>query len=165
MDLDRRLALGGIFALGTVGIGAYWAGYGRDTPGNSQYFSQGGVALRGADPVGYFKLGQSVMGTSHFSLTWAGVEWQFATSAHRDAFEADPMAYAPQYGGYCAWAVAEKGLLYSTQPKNWSVVQGKLYLNYDDGVQETWNSDRAGFIERGDERWPDVKRLLKLTAV
>ena len=105
------------------------------------------------------------MGTPHFSLMWSGVEWHFATSSNRDAFEADPLAYAPQYGGYCAWAVAEKGVLYSTQPKNWTVVQGKLYLNYDDGVQETWITDRAGFIERGDKRWPEVKMQLKSTAV
>ena len=160
MDIGRRAAIFGIAAISVGGIGAYWAGFGRDMPGNSQYFSVDGVALRGADPVAYFAQGKPMIGNSGISLDWGGTVWHFTSDENRQLFEANPQAYAPQFGGYCAWAVAEKGLLYSTQPTNWTIVEGKLYLNYDDGVQETWNTERADFIARGDERWPEVKTQL-----
>ena len=79
-----------------------------------------------------------------------------ASAGNRDRFAADPLAYAPQYGGFCAWAVAAKGELFSTQPRNWAVVDGRLFLNFNDAVQETWDTDRAGFIAEGDRRWPDI---------
>lgn len=160
MELSRRATMIGIATLAVGGGAAYWAGFGRDMPGNGQFFATDNVALRGADPVAYFTLQEARIGLPEHALTWQGAEWRFVSAEHRAAFESAPWQYAPQYGGYCAWAVAEKGQLYSTQPKNWSVVNGKLYLNYDDGVEQTWNTDRAGFIARGDERWPEVKKQL-----
>lgn len=157
MLIRRNILLTGV-ALVVAGVGGMYLT--RDEPGTHEYFATEGIALRGADPVAYFTQGEPVIGSAEFSYDWSGVTWHFASASHRDRFAADPLAYAPQYGGYCAWAVAEKQQLYSTQPENWTVVDGKLYLNYSDGVEETWNTDRAGFITRGDAAWPEVRKLL-----
>ena len=68
-------------------------------------------------------------------------------------FAQNPEKYAPQFGGFCAWAVAVKAKLYSTQASNWKIVDEKLYLNYNDAIQEKWELDAPGHIALGDERW------------
>ena len=154
---NRRLFLYG--GAGLVAAGAGWT-FLRDDAGKAAYFATDGVALRGADPVAYFTEGKAVIGSADVAYDWAGVTWHFASVAHREAFKADPEAYAPQYGGYCAWAVAAKEQLFSTQPKNWSIRDGKLYLNFNDSVQKTWEEDPEGFIRQGDQVWPKVKQQL-----
>ena len=83
------------------------------------------------------------------ALEWNGATWHFASADNRAAFADDPGAYAPQYGGFCAWAVAEKGKLYSTQPDNWAIIDGKLYLNYNDDIQERWQAGHPRLHRRG----------------
>lgn len=122
----------------------------------ARVFTDGGLAIRGTDPVAYFTEGAPVPGDPGVTHDWAGATWAFATTENRDRFAADPVAYAPQYGGFCAWAVAAKGQLFSTQPRNWAVEDGRLFLNYDDAVQATWNADRAKFIAQADARWPEI---------
>ena len=100
--------------------------------------------------------GEPVEGSPEHSLQWGGVTWHFASDANRDAFAADPEAYAPRYGGFCAWAVAAKGELYSTQPENWSIRNGRLYLNFNDDIQARWEKDPQGFIAEADRRWPEL---------
>lgn len=95
-------------------------------------FTEGGYAIRGYDPVAYLAEGRPAEGDDAHVAEWNGTVWRFASAANRDAFVADPQAYAPQYGGFCAWAVAAKGELYSTRPENWSIVNGRLYLNFND---------------------------------
>ncbi|MFC6585317.1 YHS domain-containing (seleno)protein [Sulfitobacter aestuariivivens] len=118
------------------------------------------MALRGADVVAYFTDGAAVIGMPEYAHRWSGVTWHFATAENRDAFAADPIAYAPQYGGYCAWAVAAKKEIFSTRPENWSVRDGKLYLNFNDQVQQTWEEDPEGYIATGDAVWPEVRAKL-----
>ena len=84
-----------------------------------------------------------------------GAAWRFANAANRDAFAADPEAYAPQFGGYCAWAVSE-GYTASTVPEAWRIVDGKLYLNYSRRIQSRWERDIPGNIARGTANWPDL---------
>lgn len=117
-------------------------------------FTRDGLAIGGTDPVAYFTHARPIAGDPAMAHDWNGATWRFVDAVHREAFAAAPQDYAPQYGGFCAWAVAAKGELYSTQPENWSVVDGRLYLNFDDTVQQTWNGDRAGFIRQADLRWP-----------
>lgn len=139
------------------GIASYtFFAQGHATAPGQAYYAEDGVAIRGTDPVAYFVDGAPIAGDSAYALKWNGATWHFASAENRDLFEADPEAYAPQYGGYCAWAVAEKGQLFSTQPENWAIVDGKLYLNYNDSIQDKWDADRAGFIEMGDQSWPKI---------
>lgn len=114
-----------------------------------------GVAVGGYDPVAYFTKGQATRGSAEFSLQHGGPTWRFATAENRDAFKADPVKYAPQFGGYCAWAVAE-GYTAKGDPNAWSIVDGKLYLNYDKAVQRTWEKAARANIGRGNANWPKM---------
>ena len=156
--ITRRSLLFTTGALGAISVAGSAAAFdwlNRAQSGGG-YFQEDGVALRGADVVAYFTEGRPVIGSAEHSFDWGGTTWHFASAANRDAFAADPGAYAPQYGGFCAWGLAAKGKLYSTQPENWAIVDGKLYLNFNDGVQARWNKDRAGFISKADAQWPAV---------
>lgn len=114
-----------------------------------------GVAIDGTDPVAYFTEGRPVEGSSKFTHEWNGAKWRFASADNRDAFIAEPERYAPQYGGYCAWAVA-KGYTASTDPEAWRIVDGKLYLNYNTQIQARWEGDVPGNIASADANWPKV---------
>lgn len=113
------------------------------------------VAAGGYDVVAYFTEGRPVKGEKAFSTVWNGATWQFASAANLSKFKAKPAAYAPQYGGYCAWAVAN-GYTASGNPNNWKIVGGKLYLNYNDDIQAKWSKDIPGLIRKGDGNWPSV---------
>lgn len=121
-----------------------------------QVFTSWGVAIRGTDPVAYFTEGRPVEGSSEFSAEWNGATWYFASAANRDTFLATPEAYAPQYGGFCAWAVAQ-GSTASTVPEAWQIVDGKLYLNYSLDVQKQWEGDIPGNIAKADRNWPGLQ--------
>lgn len=114
-----------------------------------------GIAIDGYDPVAYFEDGEPRKGSPKFEHDWNGATWRFGSQAHRDAFAADPEAYAPQFGGYCAWAVSE-GYTAGIDPEAWSIVDGKLYLNYSKKIQRQWEADRDARIERGHANWPEI---------
>lgn len=156
MTMTRRnMLLCGGAGIAVLGGAALLTGHPPELP-PARVFAVDGLAIRGTDPVAYFTESGPVIGDTNIWHDWAGARWTFADMQHRDMFAADPTAYAPQYGGFCAWAVAEKGQLFSTQPRNWAIVDGRLYLNFNDSVQETWNTDPEGFIARGDQRWPEI---------
>ena len=113
------------------------------------------IAVQGYDPVAYFTDAKPVKGTKEFATTWNGAEFRFASAANRDAFKANPEKYAPQYGGYCAWAVSQ-GYTAKGDAKHWKIVDGKLYLNYNTSVQKKWEGDFPGFISSANTNWPDV---------
>jgi YHS domain-containing protein len=114
-----------------------------------------GVALDGYDAVAYFIAGKPTKGSAKFSHEWNGAKWYFASAENRDAFKMKPEAYAPQYGGYCAWAVS-RNYTADTDPEAWKIVEGRLYLNYNRDVQKTWEQDAAGNIGKADRNWPGV---------
>ena len=113
------------------------------------------LAVSGYDPVAYFVEGRPVEGRRAFEFEWNGATWRFADANNLAAFAADPEKFAPQYGGYCAWAVSQ-GYTASTDPEAWRIVDGKLYLNYSKSVQSTWVQDIPGNIEKADRNWPGV---------
>lgn len=113
------------------------------------------LAVSGHDPVAYFREGRPVKGSKAFEQQWNGATWRFASEENLKAFRADPVAYAPQYGGYCAWAVSQ-GYTASADPEAWRIVDGRLYLNYSKSVQRTWEQDIPGNIASADANWPEV---------
>jgi YHS domain-containing protein len=113
------------------------------------------LALRGYDAVAYFTDGRALRGSADFETTWNGVRWRFASAAHRDAFVAAPENYAPQFGGYCAWAVAHNYTA-DGDPEAWKIVEGKLYVNYSKRVQRKWEADINSYIRQGQANWPAV---------
>ncbi|MEO6167576.1 MAG: YHS domain-containing (seleno)protein [Chitinophagales bacterium] len=122
----------------------------------AEIFSEKGKAINGYDPVAYFKESKPVPGNKDFIYSWKEANWYFANSENLAAFKAAPEKYAPQYGGYCAYGVA-KGAKANTVPEAWTVVNGKLYLNYNKSVSNTWNKDQKAYIEKADANWPDIK--------
>jgi len=101
-----------------------------------------GKGAAGYDTVAYFTMGKPVKGSPDFATEWKGATWQFSSAENLEKFKANPAAFAPQYGGYCAYGVA-KGSLVKGEPEQWKIVDGKLYLNYSAGVQKTWAKDAA----------------------
>ena len=115
-----------------------------------------GLALKGYDPVAYFTEKKPVSGRAEFTAQHEGATYRFASAANRDAFAAAPQKYAPQYGGYCAFGMAG-GYKAPIEPDAWTVVDGKLYLNYNQSVRSKWSSDIPGFLRKGDANWPTVR--------
>jgi YHS domain-containing protein len=118
-----------------------------------------GTAIEGYEPVAYFEEGKPVEGDSDHTHEWMGATWYLASAANRDLFAADPEKYAPQYGGYCAWAVAN-GYTAKIDPQAWAVVDDKLYLNYSLDVQKQWQQDVPGNITKADGNWPGIRTEL-----
>ena len=117
------------------------------------------AAIHGYDPVAYFSEGRPVEGSADFTFDWMDANWRFASAANRDAFAAEPEKYAPQYGGYCAWAVSQ-GYTARIDPDAWRIVEGKLYLNYSRSVQRRWERDIPGHIAKAESNWPGIRDKL-----
>lgn len=115
-----------------------------------------GVAIKGYDPVAYFTEKNPVKGDSEFDYEWSGAKWRFASEKHLELFKTDPEKYAPRYGGYCAYGVANNYLV-KIEPEAWTVYEGRLYLNYSLKVREQWKEDIPGNIRKADTNWPNLK--------
>ena len=118
-------------------------------------FSTEDGAIRGYDPVAYFTEGKPVKGDPGISTAWNDATWYFASAENLATFIADPDKYAPAYGGYCAYAVAN-GYTATTEPDAWSVVDGRLFLNYSKRVKQRWAKDINGYVTKADANWPGV---------
>ena len=125
------------------------------TASTPSIYAENGIAVDGTDVVAYFTEGQPVAADAAITHDWMGATWRFSSEANRDAFAAAPEKYAPQYGGYCAYAVSE-GYTASTVPEAWRIVDGKLYLNFSRRIQRRWERDIPGRIASGDKNWPSV---------
>lgn len=123
---------------------------------NTGYF--GNVAIKGYDPVAYFTESQAMKGSSEYSHEWLGATWQFTGPEHRDLFAANPMSYAPQYGGYCAGGLAYGDRTTNIEPEAWRIIDGKLYLNYDQGTAA--ELEQPGQLEKLEANWPQVRAQL-----
>ncbi len=126
------------------------------TAQTEEVFAPGGKAINGYDVVAFFKQSKPVVGMDSLSYTYMDVKWLFATREDLDAFKADPGHFAPQYGGYCAYGAAQ-GHKAPTKPETWSVVNDKLYFNYNGKVKESWTKDQQALIEKADKNWPELK--------
>lgn len=114
-----------------------------------------GLALRGVDPVSYFKAGEPQDGRTDITSVYNGAVYRFASKDNKATFDADPAKYAPQYGGYCAYGLS-LGLKFDGDPRLWKIVDGKLYLNLNEQVVKLWNEDVPGKIVDADNHWTNV---------
>jgi len=113
------------------------------------------AAVGGYDTVAYFAQGKAVEGKSEFHTEWKGADWYFVSQENLDKFKADPEAYAPQYGGYCAYGVSQ-GAAVEGDPTLWKIVDGKLYLNINKQVVGIWTKNIPGYIDQANANWPKV---------
>jgi hypothetical protein len=150
MTTRRQFLTAGVAALPLLALAGQAA-----RAGEPPVFAEGGAAINGYDPVAYFTEGRPVPGAEAIALDWNGASWRFASAANRDAFAADPERFAPQYGGYCAYAVAN-GYTARTDPDAFTVHDGKLYLNFNRRIRSRWERDIPGNVSRADANWPEV---------
>ena len=116
-----------------------------NTTNNPVFYQRNGVAIKGTDTVAYFTEGKAVKGDKKYSYKWGNTTWWFKNQQNRDLFAQNPEKYAPQFGGFCAWAVSQNYTA-AIDPEAWSIVDGKLYLNYSKSVRRTWSQDTRGNI-------------------
>lgn len=119
---------------------------------NSLFGGRTDTAINGFDTVAYFTVGKPVRGQDGFVTEWMGAKWKFSSQANLDLFKASPEKYAPQYGGYCAYGVAQ-GNLVKVDPDQFTIREGKLYLNFDADIQARWLKDPAGFNKLADSKF------------
>lgn len=153
--LTRRAAL----ALAPAGL-AFGLAPRLARAASPETFNTASIAINGTDPVAYFTNsafgeGDYAYGLEEHARQWKGATWLFASAENLAAFEAAPEAYAPQYGGYCAYAMAE-GAVATTVPSAWTIHEGKLYLNFSDAVRDYWRKDIPGNVAAADSHWPEA---------
>ena len=119
---------------------------------NSAFGGKTDTAINGYDSVAYFTVGKPVKGQDSLTTVWMGAKWKFSSQANLDLFKSNPEKYSPQYGGYCAYGVTQ-GNLVKVEPEQFTVRDGKLYLNYDADVQAKWLKDPAGYIKDADAKF------------
>jgi YHS domain-containing protein len=137
------------------GVG-YYSTKQRSRSGNLSINSSLGIVIGGYDAVAYFTIARATKGVKQFSYSWLGSEWYFVNSEHREMFITNPNKYTPQYGGYCANAMA-KGSVVTIDPESWQIVNDKLYLLYSSRAKSGWSMDRGGNIAKADARWGKIK--------
>ncbi|MDM7859206.1 YHS domain-containing (seleno)protein [Alteromonas sp. ASW11-36] len=115
-------------------------------------------AIYGYDTVAYFTMGEPVKGSDKYMTTWRGAEWYFSSQEHLDMFTHEPEKFAPQYGGYCAYAMSD-GRLVGIDEEAFTILDGKLYLNYSKSVMREWRANTGQFIEEANAWYPKLVDL------
>lgn len=114
------------------------------------------VAIKGFDTVAYFVANGAAKGNPQFEFVWNGAKWLFANRENLEKFKLNPEQYAPQFGGYCSWAVSH-GYTADGDPNAWKIVEGKLYLNYNPDVKKKWEAEQELLIKTGEKNWQEFK--------
>jgi YHS domain-containing protein len=123
---------------------------------NAEIFSNKKGAINGYDVVAYFKESKPVKGDTQFNYQWKDTNWYFSSKENLETFRANPEQYVPQYGGFCAYGTSE-GHKAPTEPDAWTIVDGKLYLNYNKDVKVLWNKNQSELIKKADANWGELK--------
>ncbi len=118
--------------------------------------SSTGLAMQGYDPVAYFTLGEATKGSYKISALHNDAQYWFSSEEHKAAFQADPDAFLPEYGGYCAFGAA-MGFKFDGDPHHWKIVDGELFLNLSQDIQDRWTKDIPGFIQQADANWTEIE--------
>ena len=120
---------------------------------NTTFF--GNLAIEGYDPVAYFTESRPVEGSKQYQLEWMGANWRFSSAENLELFKTNPKKYAPQYGGYCAYAISQNTDA-GIEPEQFTVHEGKLYLNYNRSINKKWLKDKEAYIIDADKYWPQL---------
>ena len=143
--VQRFLIATMVFATGLASVQVFALDVTHSTPG-----------VGGYDPVAYFTDGKAMRGSGFHVAVHEGVTYAFASKEHKNAFENNPTKFLPVYGGYCAYGVAV-GKKFVADPEVWKIVDGKLYLNLDKGIQGKWEKDIPGYIRKADGNWKEIR--------
>ena len=114
-----------------------------------------GLALHGYDPVAFFTESKPVQGSSSFAAVHNGATYRFSSQANLDVFKANPSQYEPGFGGFCAYGIS-LGAKFDGDPRFWSIVDNKLYVNLDQGIADAFNKDVPGALAKANANWPTL---------
>ncbi|OIQ41177.1 MAG: hypothetical protein BM560_11085 [Roseobacter sp. MedPE-SWde] len=117
--------------------------------------SSTGLAMQGYDPVAYFTDGAPAKGSYKITTVFNDATYRFASEEHKAQFEANPEAYLPAYGGYCAFGTA-MGFKFDGDPTYWKIVDNTLYLNLSKDIQERWEGNIPGFVQDANGHWENI---------
>jgi uncharacterized RDD family membrane protein YckC len=121
------------------------------------FATRAGVAVGGYDVVAFFQHGVAQPGHQRNAVMWKGANWHFASAASRARFESNPRAFAPAFGGYCAYAMS-RGVLVPGDPQLWVIVDGRLFLLNNPEAQQKWRARKEELIARAKQNWPAILR-------
>ncbi len=129
------------------------------------YTDANGIAIKGYDVVAYFTQNQAVRGSQKYEAAYKGIKFWFASAAHRAEFLNNPEKYLPQYGGWCAFAMAMKKAKVPSDPRTFKLYNGKLYLFFNDYYQGEpfntiipWNANEPTIKKKADENWKTLNQ-------
>ncbi|MGL5115963.1 MAG: YHS domain-containing (seleno)protein [Beijerinckiaceae bacterium] len=156
-DLSRRVALTALaFGLGLASLAT--PALAQSRTGGAPHSMYAGIGLKGYDPVAYFTGGKAQQGLETITATNAGLTWRFATVENQKAFQNEPGKYLPQYGGFCAWGVAN-GKLFDIDPVNgWTVTDGKLFVVFNGDILKLFKADQTALVAKAEQNWPQLNR-------
>ena len=153
MNYLGRLALGTLLALGVAQTAMAVDEMKLSTGGT---MAGKPLAVHGYDPVAYFTDGKPVMGDAKHTAVHNGAAYYFASDDHKKTFEANPVRYAPVFGGFCAYGVA-LGKKFDGSPQYWTVKNDKLYLNLNADISSKFAEDVDGNIKKADKNWMTIE--------
>lgn len=145
--LNRLVAAGAVLILM---MGAAIAGHGTEPV--TMNVDAKNVAINGYDTVAYFTKSEATSGSQEHTFVWREAEWQFASAQHRALFISNPEKYAPQYGAFCALGVS-LNMAVTVDPEAWTIVEDKLYINYNMEYRDKWREDTATNISKANTAW------------
>ena len=157
MRLTRRAAIAAV-AIGLAVSSLTTDASAQSRTGGSPNSMYAGIGLKGYDPVAYFTDGRAVPGLETVTASSSDLTWRFASAEHRTAFQKEPGKYIPQYGGFCAWGVAQ-GKLFDVDPVNgWTIANDKLYVNFNGDILKLFKNDQAALIGKAEQNWPKLNQ-------
>jgi YHS domain-containing protein len=117
------------------------------------------LAIKGYDPVAYFKINKPVRGREELAVYHLGVTYYFSSAENKEEFKNNPSKYEPEYGGWCAYAMGAKDDKVSIDPETFKIINNKLYLFYNRNFNNTlksWNKDEANLKGKADNNWKNI---------
>ena len=126
----------------------------------SEQAKQSKLAIKGFDPVAYFESGKAIEGKKEITATFNNVVYYFSSESNKALFLKNPSYYEPQFGGFCAFGMSN-GYEAPIQPEAFTIVDNKLYLNYNLKVKEMWLKEQSERIEKANVNWEKMKKEKK----
>ena len=130
----------------------------KDDAVNTGWFNN--TAIKGYDSVAYFTQNKAIKGNDKYTFSYLGADWHFSSEENKTAFAENPKRYAPQYGGWCAYAMADEGNAVGIDPEAFYIHEDKLYLNYSESVQQKWLSNLLPYIVMADGYYPQTTNVM-----
>lgn len=126
---------------------------------STDYNTKKGVAIQGYDIISYFN-GEAKKGASNFTYKYDNITYKFSSQENLNVFKKNPVQYLPQYGGYCAYAIAKKGKKVGVNPKTFEIRDGKLYLFYNSwgtNTLEKWLVEEPdSLVKKANQNWKTI---------